>query len=78
MTIDQIRTLHQAKPFKPFTIHIADGASYEVQHPENLLQSQGGRTLAVSTAGDAVVIIDLLLVTRITLGNGAATTRKRR
>ncbi len=78
MTIDQIRTLHQAKPFKPFTIHVADGAEYEVQHPENMLQSAGGRTLAVSTQGDAVVIIDLLLVTRITLSNGSTSSRKRR
>jgi hypothetical protein len=77
MTIDQIRTLHQAKPFKPFTFHVADGASYEVRHPENLLQSLGGRTLAVSTEGDAVVIIDLLLVTRVTMSNGSP-ARKRR
>ena len=78
MTIDQIRTLHQAKPFKPFTIHVADGASYEVQHAENLMQSQGGRTLAVSAGGDAVAIVDLLLVTRITMGNGSAGSRRRR
>ena len=78
MTIDQIRTLHQAKPFKPFTIHVADGASYEVRHPENLMQSLGGRTLAVSAEGDAVVIIDLLLVTRVTLSNGSTGARRRR
>lgn len=78
MTTDQIRTLHQAKPFMPFTIHIADGAAYEVQHPENLLQSPGGRTLAVSTHGDAVAIIDLLLVTRITMSNGSGASRRRR
>jgi hypothetical protein len=78
MTIDQIRTLHQAKPFKPFTIHVADGASYEVQHPENLMQSQGGRTIAVSAEGDAVAVIDLLLVTRVTMGNGSTSSRRRR
>jgi hypothetical protein len=78
MTIDQIRTLRKAKPFKPFTIHVADGAEYDVQHPENLLQSPGGRTLAVSTQGDAVVIIDLLLVTRITASNGSPEKRSRR
>jgi hypothetical protein len=78
MTIEQLRTLHQAKPFKPFTIHIADGASYDINHPENLLQSQGGRTLAVSTEGDVIVIIDLLLVTRISTSNGSPTSRRRR
>lgn len=78
MTTDQIRALHQAKPFKPFTIHVADGVSYEVQHPENLMQTPGGRTLVVTTGSDAVAIVDLLLVTRITLSNGSGATRRRR
>jgi hypothetical protein len=78
MTAEHLRALHQAKPFKPFTIHITDGASYQVQHPENLFQSQGGRTLIVNTRGEEMVILDLLLVTRIKLSNGSTGARRRR
>lgn len=78
MTVEQIRNLHKATPFKPFTIHVADGAAYEVRHPENLLQSQGGRTLILNTKGEEMVILDLLLVTRITMSNGSHTSRRRR
>ena len=79
MTVEQLRGMHQAKPFKPFTVHIADGTSVEVTHPENMFQSQGGRTIIVNTQGEEMAIIDLLLVTKITFkqGNGSA-PRKRK
>lgn len=76
MTTEQIRTLHEARPFRPFTIHRADGTSVEVSHPELMLRTQGGRTVIVNTGGEDVAIIDLLLVTKLTLTNG--TTRRRR
>jgi hypothetical protein len=76
MTTEQIRTLHEARPFRPFTIHLADGSSVEVRHPELMLRTQGGRTVFVNTGGEDVAIVDLLLVTKLTLSNG--TTRRRR
>ncbi len=76
MTVEQVRAFHQAKPFKPFTIHVADGAEYQVQHPENMLQTPAGRTLIVTTGDESFAVLDLLLVTRITSGNGAS-RRKR-
>ena len=75
MTIEQLRAVHEARPFKPFTIHLADGSSVPVRHPELLWRTQGGRTIFVNTAGEEVAIIDFLLVTKLTLGNG---TRRRR
>jgi len=65
MTIDQLRWLHQAKPFQPFDIHLADGRSFPVDHPEFLSQSPGGRTIGVGVAGGTIEIIDLLLVTSL-------------
>ena len=70
MTSEQLRAAHKAQPFKPFTVHLADGTSVNVPHPEVLLQTQGGRTIFVNTGGEDVSIIDLLLVTRLTFGNG--------
>lgn len=65
MTTNHIKALHAAKPFRAFRIHMADGASVDVTHPETMLLSQGGRTVFVNTAGEDVSIIDLLLVTRL-------------
>ena len=62
MTIEQLRALHSARPFHPFDIHLADGRTVTVQHPELLLQSQSGRTIAVARPDDTIEIIDLLLV----------------
>jgi hypothetical protein len=66
MTIEQLRRMHQARPFQPFDIHLADGRALPVEHPEFLSQSPGGRTLGVgNVADDTIEIIDLLLVTSL-------------
>jgi hypothetical protein len=62
MTIEQIRKSYEARPFRPFRLRLADGNEYRVAHPEFLMLSPGGRTIAVATPDDAIEIIDLLLV----------------
>jgi hypothetical protein len=75
MTVEQLDAVHKAQPFKPFTVHVADGSKHRVVSPEFLWRTPGGRTVVVSKGGEEVAIIDLLLVTKITTGNGA---RRRR
>jgi hypothetical protein len=65
MTIEQLRTVHQAKPFRPFTMHLEDGRALQVPHSEFLSHSPSGRTIIVYHANDAFSIIDLLLVTEL-------------
>ena len=77
MTTDQLDQVHQAKPFKPFTIHLADGTKHRVVSPEFMWRTPGGRTIFVSTGPEAAAIIDLLLVTKITIGNGERRRRRR-
>jgi hypothetical protein len=62
MTIEQLKMMHQARPFKPFDIFLADGRSISVEHPELLSRSSSGRTIAVAVENDAIEIVDLLLV----------------
>ena len=77
MTIEKLRDMLHARPFKPFTIHIAEGTVIPVRHPEFVLLTQGGRTAYVHTGrGDEVKIVDLLLVTHLTT-NGAASRRRK-
>jgi hypothetical protein len=66
MTLEALRKYHQAEPFRPFVLHMADGRSVRVDHPEFLAYTGGGRTIIVGDAeGDGSEIVDLLLVASI-------------
>ena len=71
MTVEQLDAIHNAKPFRPFIVHLADDTSIPVNHPELLWRTQGGRTIFINTGGEDVSIVDVLLVTRITTANGS-------
>jgi hypothetical protein len=70
MTTEQLKALHEARPFRAFTIHLADGTNVPVKSPEFLWRTPGGRTIFVSQGDEDVTIIDLLLVTKLVVGNG--------
>lgn len=65
MTIQQLRAAHQAKPFRPFNVHMADGRSFPVPHPEFLSMSPTGRTVIIFQENEEFSILDLLLMTEI-------------
>ena len=62
MSIESLRRMHQARPFQPFEIHLADGRALPVEHPENLAQSLSGRTIGVAHPDGSIEVVDLLLV----------------
>jgi hypothetical protein len=79
MTIEQIRNVYNAQPFRPFVIHLADGRAVPVHHREFIMSVPSGRTLIVAQPDDTVNIIDLLLVTDLELkpaANGSGRRRK--
>ena len=41
MTAEQLREFVRRQPFEPFTIHMADGSSFKVSHPETLFVPPG-------------------------------------
>ena len=65
MTVEQLRNVHQAVPFQPFTIHLADGRTFLVPHRDFLSRSPSGRTIIVHHPDDSFSILDLLLVTEL-------------
>jgi hypothetical protein len=75
MTIEQLEAYYRARPFRPFRLHLADGTSVHVPHPEFLSRTPGGRTITVYTGPESAEILDLLLVTKITVGNGSRAKR---
>lgn len=81
MTIEKLRELHRARPFAPFTLHLADGRSVRVQSPEFMNFSPSGRLAHVFYDGERSEFFDLLLVTSVELGaprrNGHARPRRK-
>ena len=77
MTITQIRKLHQARPFQAFRLHMADGRSLEVPHPEMLAIMPPGRTVFVATGEEDYEIVDLLLVASLEVMNGQSKSKRK-
>ncbi len=73
MTLDQLRSLRAASPFRPFTIHLAGGRSLRVPHRDFVSVSPGGRTAIVYQAEEAFSILDLLLVAELSVEELPAT-----
>lgn len=65
MTIERFREVLAAKPFRPFTICLADGTSIPVISQEFVAASPSGRTVVVFQPDDRMSILDLLLVTKL-------------
>lgn len=78
MTIEQLRRMHQAQPFQPFDIHLADGRRLPVDHPELLAITPPGRTIGVGLADGTIEIVDLLLVTSLKPRTNGRSRPKRR
>jgi hypothetical protein len=71
----------QARPFRPFRMHLSDGTAYDVMQPELLLL--GRRSLVLGLAGrphetlyERTVDVDLLHIVRMELIE-AGTQRER-
>jgi hypothetical protein len=79
MTIEQLRKMHEERPFQPFDIHLADGRSIPVEHPEFLSRSPTGRTISIGLSDGTHEVVDLLLVTSLKpRPNGAARSKRQR
>jgi hypothetical protein len=79
MTIEQLRETHEARPFQPFRIHMADGRHLDVVHPEFLAHSPSGRTISVATADESFEFLDLRSVTSLEpISDGTKGRRRKR
>jgi hypothetical protein len=68
MTAERLRAMREAQPFRPFTIHLADGRSLAAPHRDFVSQSPGGRTIIVYRSDEAFSVVDLYLVTELEIG----------
>ena len=65
MTTEQFRATLHLQPFRPFTIRMADGRTFDVAHPDFVAQSPSGRTVVVFQTDDSYSLLDLLLMTEL-------------
>ena len=73
MNIEQIRILSHSQPFRPFEIHIADGRSVRVKHPDFL--AFGGRSITVYEDPEIAETIDVRLITSIEPSKSSSSKR---
>ena len=59
MTAEQLRTMRDSNPFRPFIIHLADGRAFTIPHRDFVSQSPGGRTIIVYGSDESFSILDL-------------------
>lgn len=57
--------MFEALPFRPFTVHLADGRQIAVRHQDYAFLSPTGRTLIVYEDDDSFQILDLMLATGV-------------
>jgi hypothetical protein len=65
MNIGVLRTLHEARPFVPFTIAMADGRKLHVVHNEFLSFFPSGRAVMLTHDDDRFTLIDLPMITAV-------------
>jgi len=81
VNISVLRELHEARPFVPFTLTLADGRKLTVPHNEFFSFFPSGRFAVLTHADDSFTVIELLLVTAVDVkvkGSGAAGRRTKK
>jgi hypothetical protein len=46
MTLEEVRSVVHAAPFQSFAMHLADGSSIRIPHPDFIAIPAAGRTMA--------------------------------
>lgn len=76
MNVEALQRMQHAQPFRPYRIHMADGRSLDVQHPDFVARSPAGRTVIVYKPDETFEVLDLLLVASLELLNGQSAEKR--
>ncbi len=63
---EELTDLVRAAPFRPFTIGLADGSQYTIEHAE-WIAFRGGRTAVFLDPDERVHLIDVMLALKISV-----------
>jgi hypothetical protein len=70
MTIEQLREVYTAQPFRPFVLNLADGRKVPVLSRDLIMASPSGRMIIVVQPDDSMNMIDVPFVTDLELTPG--------
>ncbi len=76
MNVEQLQTVQHAQPFRPYRIHMADGRSLDVHHPDFVARAPTGRAVVVYKPDDTFEVVDLLLVASLEVLNGHSAVKR--
>jgi hypothetical protein len=65
MRPEPIKDAAQAQPFKPFTIHLADGREARVPAPDFMSFHPKGRLVVIFTEAGGIRHLDMAMITEI-------------
>jgi hypothetical protein len=72
MGISEIRDMRRKQPFRPFTIDLADGREFPIEHGDFLLISRSERSFVVAELEGGYEIIDPMMVTSLSVSEAPA------
>ena len=79
MRSTQVRDHLRTEPFQPIRVHMSDGSSYDIRHPEMAFVTTNQVIIALGVAEDdlpdRVVFCDPMHITRIERLDGAKSER---
>ena len=79
MTVEQVFKVVHAAPFEPFEVHLTDGRSFYIDHPDFIARLGDDRTLFLINADDEQAHrIDANLVVSITQNSKRRPKRRQR
>lgn len=79
MDLKHLKQLYEARPFRPFTMCLADGRKRHVPHPELMAFLGNGRTVFWADGkSDAFELIDLILIVSAEVGPSSHGRSERR
>jgi hypothetical protein len=65
MNVKSIKEFCEEKPFRPFTVHLADGRSIPVEHPEMVLYPPSGQEVMIYQPDNSFDFIDVFQITSL-------------
>jgi hypothetical protein len=65
MTVEQLKVMREANPFRPFRIHLAGGKTFDIPHRDFVAPAPSGRKAIVYQADDTYSVVDVYLITEL-------------
>ena len=67
MTVEAIRTAVQSRPFRPFSVRLANGLQIQIQSQDYVALHPDGKTFVIFESNGGYRIVDIPLVTDLSV-----------